>query len=152
MNSFLRIWLPHELVDIINGYVLQYDYQEHKDKMYYPLKEIKGDIEVIFENSYNGMGIIFGGARNVNLGEKYGYGIYIKRLKDDSINKHLKDEVNNMQIVSIEGEDMLYSTFHELKDVLRHLKGLHTEWISMTLKYNHTLIQHYSNIMNYDII
>ena len=40
MNSFLLKWLPQELVDLINEYILIF-LKDHKQKMYYPLKEIK---------------------------------------------------------------------------------------------------------------
>lgn len=148
MNSFLLKWLPQELVELINKILFTLYFKDHKEKMYYPLKEIKKPIFVILNNSYRGLGLIFGGAKDTEMGKKCGYGIFIKDVYPDSINIDLKHKLKNMQIVKMENVDLTKGTFNDLKRELINIYYINSEWVVLILKYNHKLVSNYNTVDN----
>ena len=92
------------------------------------------------------MGLIFGGAKNTEMGEKYGYGIFIKDVYPDSINIDLKNKLRNMQILKMENVDLKRGTFKELKRELINIYYINSEWVVLILKYNHKLVSNYKSI------
>ncbi len=135
-----ELYLNEDVIRIIFKYVKSF---KIKDKM---LRELifKQAIHVITIADNNGYGLVFGGARTVNIGEECGYGIFIKNIKKDrgfhtSI-KNYRDYLG-FQIISIDDIDTECSTFSELKLLLRSNNNCN---IKLELQYNKTLLNNYN--------
>lgn len=126
-------FLPIELVDKI-----------YKMKHRMEMEDIMNDIRYIdislIRDYDNGYGLVFGGSRDVNIGEKQGYGIFIKKLKPNSVASNNEDIKIGWQIVEMNGYDLEYATFYELTEAIRSRCSI----IDMRLKYNHVLYKNYN--------
>lgn len=101
--------------------------------------------EIIFHDifmikDYNrGFGLVFGGAKTVSMGEEKGYGVFIKNTTPYSIAEKKENVKKGWQIVSTNGVDLTYATFHELKDAL----WLRNRSLIMRIRYNPKLLENY---------
>ena len=135
-----ELYLNEDVIRIIYKYVKSF---KIKDKM---LKELifKRYIHVVTITDNDGVGLIFGGARTVGIGEECGYGIFIKNIRK---NKGFYNSIKNyrdyigFQIISINDVDAEYATFPELKLMLRSDYDYN---IKLELQYNKTLLNNYN--------
>lgn len=121
--------------------VIKYIYEiKHKLEMQDLMKEIKIVPLILFKefNEYSSFGLVFGGANNSYIGERQGYGIFIKEFRYRSTLDHLK----NYQIIEINGKNTIYATFNDLKSILRRM--ICSCCLSLKLRYNPRLIKSYS--------
>ena len=105
-------FLPIELVDKIYKMKHRMEMEDLKNEInYHDIFMIKD-----YPSSY---GLIFGGAKTVYIGEDKGYGVFIKDTKPNSISDKKPNVKKGWQIVEMNGIDLVYATFEELKDALR---------------------------------
>ena len=125
-------FLPIQIVEKIYKIKHQMEMESLKDEI------IFHDIFMI--KDYNrGFGLVFGGAKTVSMGEEKGYGVFIKNTTPYSIAEKKENVKKGWQIVSMNGVDLTYATFHELKNAL----WLRNRSLIMRIRYNPKLLENY---------
>ena len=82
-----------------------------------------------------GYGILFGGADDEEVAEETGYGIFISGLKRGGSGDAHPDVRVGLQVLSINGEDLVSATLVDLEPVLRmlgsemHMTLRENEWL-----------------------
>lgn len=125
-------YLPIEIVEKI-----------YKMKHLMEMQSLKHEInyhDIFMIKDYNrGYGLVFGGAKNVLIGEEKGYGIFISNTITNSITEKKPNVKKGWQIVEMNGVDLTDGTFHELKKAL----WLRNYSLKMRIKYNPKLLENY---------
>ena len=119
---------------------------KHKMEMKNIINEIPYN-EISYRDIYlyrgfldNGYGVKFGGAKTVVIGEDKGYGIFISGIKENSIALQNEDIKPGLQVIEMNGMDLEYATFYELKEALR----IRNTFLKIRLKYNFELLKNYN--------
>jgi len=68
-----------------------------------------------------GFGLMFGGPRDADEAQERGHGVFVSGVKGDSVAATVADIQIGLQIVSINGTDLIDATFVQLKEVLQQV-------------------------------